>query len=109
MSTFKPSPALVQAQERTLARLAKIAHQFNTAKGSNRLENKVAILTGCGSLKGIGRATAVLFAREGAFVVDAVVRAGRRPMLMPSPFRFHFFLSRCEAYLRLGLQRRLAA
>lgn len=70
MSTpFKPSAALVAAQTATLARLAKIQDQFNQTAGSGRLANKVAILTGCGSLKGIGRATAVLFAREGADIV----------------------------------------
>jgi fructoselysine-6-P-deglycase FrlB-like protein len=62
---FKPSAALVAAQTATLARLVKISDQFNQTRGSGRLANKVAILTGCGSLKGIGRATAVLFAREG--------------------------------------------
>ena len=41
-----------------------------------RLDGKVAIVTGAGW--GIGRATAVLFAREGAKVVLMDLRAERR-------------------------------
>lgn len=38
---------------------------------TNRLQDKVAIITGSGSEYGIGRAVAILFAREGAKVVVA--------------------------------------
>ena len=39
-----------------------------------RLQNKVAVITGAG--KGIGRAAAILFAKEGASVVAADIKAG---------------------------------
>ena len=73
MSSFKPSDALVAAQRKTLARLESISTQFNAQKGAGRFAGKVGILTGVGSEKGIGRATTVLLAREGAkhlYVVD---------------------------------------
>ncbi|KAI0743731.1 NAD-P-binding protein [Daedaleopsis nitida] len=50
----------------TLARLDSIrSHLQNSPRGA-RLKNKVCIITGVGSLKGIGRATALLYAHEGA-------------------------------------------
>ncbi|TFK26487.1 3-oxoacyl-reductase [Coprinopsis marcescibilis] len=48
----------------TLARIEQIQAQFK-APGNGKLKGKVAVITGVGSLKGIGRATAILFAREG--------------------------------------------
>ncbi|KAF5317406.1 hypothetical protein D9611_003930 [Ephemerocybe angulata] len=49
----------------TLARIDQIQTQFK-APGSGKLKGKVCIITGVGSLKGIGRATSIGFAREGA-------------------------------------------
>ncbi|CAA7259087.1 unnamed protein product [Cyclocybe aegerita] len=50
----------------TQARLKQIQSQLNTAVRSGKLKNKVCIITGVGSLKGIGRASAIRFAHEGA-------------------------------------------
>ncbi|TNY20522.1 NAD-binding protein [Rhodotorula diobovata] len=64
---------LRHAQERTIARLNQVKTHFDQAKGSGRFLHKVGIVTGAGSPKGIGRATARLLAREGAkalYVVD---------------------------------------
>ncbi|SCZ88748.1 BZ3500_MvSof-1268-A1-R1_Chr10-3g03076 [Microbotryum saponariae] len=72
-SSKQVSSELQAAQARTLARLAKIHEQFHSTPGSGRFKGKVAILTGVGSEKGIGRASAVLLAREGAkhlYVMD---------------------------------------
>ncbi|KAF7292884.1 hypothetical protein MIND_01187500 [Mycena indigotica] len=52
--------------EATKERLAKIqSHLANSPRG-RRLQDKVCIVTGVGSLKGIGRASALLYAHEGA-------------------------------------------
>ncbi|RDX44891.1 NAD(P)-binding protein [Polyporus arcularius HHB13444] len=51
---------------RTLARLESIRSHLQNAPRGTRLKDKVCIITGVGSLKGIGRATAILFAHEGA-------------------------------------------
>ncbi|KAH6913904.1 3-oxoacyl-reductase [Coprinopsis sp. MPI-PUGE-AT-0042] len=50
----------------TVARLEQIQRQVQDAPGTGKLKGKVAVITGVGSLKGIGRATALLYAREGA-------------------------------------------
>lgn len=51
--------------EQTLRRLEKIQGHLKRPRG-NRMKGKVCIVTGVGSLKGIGRATTLLFAHEGA-------------------------------------------
>ncbi|CDO76021.1 hypothetical protein BN946_scf184665.g13 [Trametes cinnabarina] len=53
-------------RKRTLARLDSIKSHLQTAPRSGRLRGKVCVITGVGSLKGIGRATAIRFAHEGA-------------------------------------------
>ncbi|KAK4051775.1 hypothetical protein OIO90_004599 [Microbotryomycetes sp. JL221] len=73
MSKPVSTDALRQAQERTLNRLNAIQQQFDSQVSSARFKGRVAILTGVGSLKGIGRATAKILAREGAkhlYVMD---------------------------------------
>ncbi|KAH9815077.1 hypothetical protein DFH28DRAFT_893425 [Melampsora americana] len=47
-------------------RLSQILGHFNSRSSSRKLHGKVCILTGVGNEKGIGWATAVLFAQEGA-------------------------------------------
>ncbi|KAI0685194.1 NAD-P-binding protein [Cytidiella melzeri] len=52
--------------KKTLARLESIQGHLKTAPRSGRLQGKVCIITGVGSLKGIGRASAMIYAHEGA-------------------------------------------
>ncbi|KZV95961.1 NAD(P)-binding protein [Exidia glandulosa HHB12029] len=52
--------------KRTLTRLQRIQGHLKTTPRGGRLQGKVCIVTGVGSLKGIGRATALLFAHQGA-------------------------------------------
>lgn len=51
---------------RTVTRLAEIQSRLTSTPRTGKLGGKVAVITGVGSLKGIGRATALLFAHEGA-------------------------------------------
>jgi NAD(P)-dependent dehydrogenase (short-subunit alcohol dehydrogenase family) len=51
---------------KTLARLQKIQTQLANAPRGTKLKGKVCIITGVGSLKGIGRASAIQFAHESA-------------------------------------------
>jgi NAD(P)-dependent dehydrogenase (short-subunit alcohol dehydrogenase family) len=50
----------------TKARIEKIKSQLDNAARGDKLSGRVCIITGVGSLKGIGRATSILFAHEGA-------------------------------------------
>ncbi|KAK0536101.1 hypothetical protein OC834_001286 [Tilletia horrida] len=54
------------ALAQTNARLEQLRAQLQARPRSQRLQGKVAIITGAGSLLGIGRATALQFAHEGA-------------------------------------------
>lgn len=51
---------------RTLDRLQAIQSQLTTAPRAGKLKGKVCVITGVGSMKGIGRATAFSFAHQGA-------------------------------------------
>jgi len=64
--TLKQSTSPQEHYKRTVARLASIQSHLATVPHSGKLRGKVAIITGVSSLKGIGRAAALLFAHEGA-------------------------------------------
>ena len=48
------STAKKQAASRTVVRLAQIQNRLTTAPRTGKLRGKVAVITGVGSLKGIG-------------------------------------------------------
>ncbi|KAF7782638.1 hypothetical protein Agabi119p4_2014 [Agaricus bisporus var. burnettii] len=60
------SKGVDETYEHTLARIQKIQSHLDNAPRGSKLKGKVCIITGVGSLKGIGRATSILFAHEGA-------------------------------------------
>ncbi|KII92970.1 hypothetical protein PLICRDRAFT_37783 [Plicaturopsis crispa FD-325 SS-3] len=60
------APGAEALYNKTVARIGKIQSHLSTAPRGNRLKGKVCIITGVGSLKGIGRATSLLYAHEGA-------------------------------------------
>ncbi|KAG9002235.1 hypothetical protein FRB94_004050 [Tulasnella sp. JGI-2019a] len=55
-----------EAHARTLKRLESLQNQLARKRKGDRLDGKVCIITGVGSKKGIGRASAFAFAHEGA-------------------------------------------
>ncbi|KXN85348.1 3-oxoacyl-[acyl-carrier-protein] reductase FabG [Leucoagaricus sp. SymC.cos] len=61
-----PPKSLEETYKHTLARIQKIQSHLDNAPKGSKLKDKVCVITGVGSLKGIGRATALLFAHEGA-------------------------------------------
>ncbi|KAJ7346741.1 hypothetical protein DFH08DRAFT_869186 [Mycena albidolilacea] len=64
--TKAPQQAAQDFYENTKARIQKIQSHLASSPRGIRLKDKVCIITGVGSLKGIGRASALLFAHEGA-------------------------------------------
>lgn len=62
----KPQKSNDEALKATVARIEKIQSQLKDAPRGIKLKDKVCIITGVGSLKGIGRASAIRFAHEGA-------------------------------------------
>ncbi|KAI0266826.1 sex determination protein tasselseed-2 [Gloeopeniophorella convolvens] len=71
--TIKQTVSSQEHYKRTIARITKIQSHLDNDPRGIRLKGKVCIITGVGSLKGIGRAAAMLFAHEGAehlYLVD---------------------------------------
>ncbi|KAI9509716.1 sex determination protein tasselseed-2 [Russula earlei] len=64
--TLKQSTSPQEQYNRTVTRLSSIQSHLATTARTGKLKGKVVIITGVGSLKGIGRAAALLFAHEGA-------------------------------------------
>jgi len=65
-NTRAPQQAAQEFYESTKARIQKIQAHLTSSPRGTRLKDKVVVITGVGSLKGIGRAAALLFAHEGA-------------------------------------------
>ncbi|CAE6419625.1 unnamed protein product, partial [Rhizoctonia solani] len=61
-----PKVGAEQYAKLTVERLQRIQSQLTTAPRAGKLKGKVCIITGVGSIKGIGRATAFAYAHQGA-------------------------------------------
>jgi len=66
VGTVKSSSGNNEFYKQTVARLEQIQGQFTAPPRGIRLKGKVCVITGVGSLKGIGRAAARKYAHEGA-------------------------------------------
>ncbi|EIW82725.1 NAD(P)-binding protein [Coniophora puteana RWD-64-598 SS2] len=69
MSAYKIKGAQASSEDhykRTLHRVEQIQSHLSKAPRTQRLKGKTCIITGVNSIHGIGRATALLFAHEGA-------------------------------------------
>jgi len=66
MSNASKPLAPKQDYSNAVARIEKIKSHLDHAPRGSKLKGKVCIITGVGSLKGIGRAAALLYAHEGA-------------------------------------------
>jgi hypothetical protein len=71
---IKQAESLEAAWKRTVARLTKIQSHLATAPRGGKLKDKVCIVTGVGSLKGIGCAAPLLHAR--AVLTDVGKQSG---------------------------------
>ncbi|TFL03156.1 hypothetical protein BDV98DRAFT_611942 [Pterulicium gracile] len=63
---LRPAPATDGSQDDTAARLSLIRGHLSGHERGTKLKDKICVITGAGSFQGIGRASALLFAREGA-------------------------------------------
>lgn len=66
MSTPKVQrPSNEEFYRKTVERIERIQTHLSRSPRGMKLKGKVCIITGVGSLKGIGRATSLLYAHEG--------------------------------------------
>jgi hypothetical protein len=78
---LKQSASPQEHYKHTLVRLARIQSHLSTAPRTGKLNGKVAIITGVGSLKGIGYA----FSNRSTFVILTCFLGG--PPLYPLPMK----------------------